>query len=74
MMDDIEQLSGVRLGAGTLYGAITRLAGNGGSAAWIRRIGANHTAVQGSARGRNQDTVAWLNELQCPDNGGGQRQ
>ncbi len=32
MMDDIEQFAGVRLGPGTLYGAITRLEQRG----WIR--------------------------------------
>jgi DNA-binding PadR family transcriptional regulator len=34
MMADIERFSGVRLGAGTLYGAITRLEESG----WIRRV------------------------------------
>jgi DNA-binding PadR family transcriptional regulator len=34
MMNDIEQFGGVRLGAGTLYGAITRLEEKG----WIRRV------------------------------------
>lgn len=34
MMEDIEQFSGVRLGPGTLYGAITRLE----QAGWIRPI------------------------------------
>ena len=34
MMDDIDQFGGVRLGAGTLYGAITRLEEKG----WIRRV------------------------------------
>ena len=34
MMEDIGQFGGVRLGAGTLYGAITRLEGKG----WIRRV------------------------------------
>ena len=29
MTDDIEQLSGVRFGPGTLYGAVTRLEGRG---------------------------------------------
>jgi len=32
MMDDIERFAGVRLGPGTLYGAITRLEQHG----WIR--------------------------------------
>jgi DNA-binding PadR family transcriptional regulator len=34
MMEDIEQFGGVRLGAGTLYGAITRLEEQG----WIARV------------------------------------
>jgi DNA-binding PadR family transcriptional regulator len=34
MIDDIEEFAGVRLGAGTLYGAITRLEERG----WIRPI------------------------------------
>jgi len=34
MMEDIEQFAGVRLGAGTLYGAITRLEQRG----WIRPV------------------------------------
>jgi DNA-binding MarR family transcriptional regulator len=34
MMEDIERFGGVRLGAGTLYGAITRLEEKG----WIRRV------------------------------------
>jgi DNA-binding PadR family transcriptional regulator len=36
MMVDIEQFAGVRLGPGTLYGAVTRLQERG----WIRRVGA----------------------------------
>jgi len=35
MMEDIEQFAGVRLGPGTLYGAITRLEGKG----WIAPVG-----------------------------------
>ncbi|MBV8572746.1 MAG: helix-turn-helix transcriptional regulator [Acidobacteriaceae bacterium] len=34
MMDDIEEFTGVRLGPGTLYGAITRLEERG----WIRPV------------------------------------
>jgi DNA-binding PadR family transcriptional regulator len=34
MMEDIERFGGVRLGAGTLYGAITRLEEQG----WIARV------------------------------------
>jgi DNA-binding PadR family transcriptional regulator len=36
MMEDIEQFAGVRLGPGTLYGAITRLEQRG----WIRAVAA----------------------------------
>jgi DNA-binding PadR family transcriptional regulator len=36
MMEDIEQFAGVRLGPGTLYGAITRLEERG----WIRAVAA----------------------------------
>lgn len=34
MMDDVERFAGVRLGPGTLYGAITRLEQRG----WIRAV------------------------------------
>ena len=34
MMEDIERFGGIRLGAGTLYGAITRLEEQG----WIERV------------------------------------
>ena len=37
MMEDIERFAGVRLGPGTLYGAITRLEERG----WIRPLPAN---------------------------------
>ena len=37
MMDDIERFAGVRLGPGTLYGAITRLEERG----WIRGLDAD---------------------------------
>ena len=36
MMEDIERFAGVRLGPGTLYGAITRLEEHG----WIRPVAA----------------------------------
>jgi len=36
MMEDIQQFAGVRLGPGTLYGAITRLEERG----WIRALDA----------------------------------
>ena len=38
MMEDIEQFAGVRLGPGTLYGAITRLEQRG----WIRPVVGDH--------------------------------
>jgi DNA-binding PadR family transcriptional regulator len=37
MMDDIQAFAGVRLGPGTLYGAISRLEERG----WIRVVGAD---------------------------------
>jgi DNA-binding PadR family transcriptional regulator len=37
MMEDIERFTGMRLGPGTLYGAITRLEERG----WIRVVGAD---------------------------------
>jgi DNA-binding PadR family transcriptional regulator len=37
MMEDIEQFAGVRLGPGTLYGAITRLE----QQKWIRPVASN---------------------------------
>jgi DNA-binding PadR family transcriptional regulator len=37
MMEDIERFSGLRLGPGTLYGAITRLEQRG----WIRPVGSD---------------------------------
>lgn len=41
MMDDIERFAGIRLGPGTLYGAITRLEEHG----WIRPV-ASHDRRQ----------------------------
>jgi DNA-binding PadR family transcriptional regulator len=38
MMEDIERFAGVRLGPGTLYGAITRLEERG----WIRPVDSEH--------------------------------
>jgi DNA-binding PadR family transcriptional regulator len=37
MMEDIQRFAGVRLGPGTLYGAITRLEQRG----WIRPVGSD---------------------------------
>jgi DNA-binding PadR family transcriptional regulator len=37
MLEDIERFAGVRLGPGTLYGAITRLEERG----WIKPVGAD---------------------------------
>lgn len=47
MMEDIERFAGVRLGPGTLYGAITRLEQRG----WIRPI---KSAAVKSSEGRRQ--------------------
>jgi DNA-binding PadR family transcriptional regulator len=55
MMEDIQTFAGVRLGPGTLYGAITRLEQKG----WIRPVGARDRrqpyAITPSGR-------AWLSE------------
>jgi len=53
IMQDIESFAGVRLGPGTLYGAITRLEQRG----WIRPVGARDRRQQYAitAAGR-----AWL--------------
>jgi DNA-binding PadR family transcriptional regulator len=50
MMEDIEQFSGVRLGPGTLYGALTRLEQQG----WIRPVkpGARRQPYALTAAGR----------------------
>ncbi|HEY1947071.1 MAG TPA: helix-turn-helix transcriptional regulator [Bryobacteraceae bacterium] len=63
MMEDIQSFAGVRLGAGTLYGAITRLEERG----WIRPIESDdrRRPYQLTSAGRQhlrQQLVA-LNEL-----------
>ena len=63
MMDDIESFAGVRLGAGTLYGAITRLEEQG----WIRSIESDdrRRPYRLTAEGRRhlQDELAELNQF-----------
>jgi DNA-binding PadR family transcriptional regulator len=50
MMEDIERFAGVRLGPGTLYGAITRLEARG----WIAAVGSGDRrqpySITGSGR------------------------
>ena len=63
MMDDIESFAGVRLGAGTLYGAITRLEEQG----WIRAVESDdrRRPYRLTAEGRKhlQEELADLNQL-----------
>jgi DNA-binding PadR family transcriptional regulator len=53
MMQDIEAFAGIRLGPGTLYGAITRLEQRG----WIRPAGARDRRQQYSITSAGR---AWL--------------
>ena len=46
MMEDIERFAGVRLGPGTLYGAITRLEEH----RWIRGLESGRPAPAGNIR------------------------
>ncbi|HTB18161.1 MAG TPA: helix-turn-helix transcriptional regulator, partial [Bryobacteraceae bacterium] len=64
MMEDIEQFAGVRLGPGTLYGAITRLEQQG----WIRPLKSAQDRRQPytlSADGRRQleEQLSELNQI-----------
>ena len=63
MMEDIEQFAGVRLGPGTLYGAITRLEEQG----WIQPVGAGERRqpYRITAAGRQQlrEQVAALDRI-----------
>jgi DNA-binding PadR family transcriptional regulator len=64
MMEDIERFAGVRLGPGTLYGAITRLEQHG----WIRPLKAAKDRRQPytiSAQGRRhlEEQLAGLNQV-----------
>ena len=63
MMDDIERFAGVRLGPGTLYGAITRLEERG----WIRGLDADDRRrpyrITGAGREHLEEQVAGLSRV-----------
>jgi DNA-binding PadR family transcriptional regulator len=63
MMDDIQRFAGVRLGPGTLYGAITRLEQRG----WIRPTGAEDRrqpyTITAAGRQHLEEQVASLDQV-----------
>jgi len=63
MMEDIQRFAGVRLGPGTLYGAITRLERCG----WIQPVGASHRrqpyTITKDGREQLRDQLANLNRV-----------
>jgi DNA-binding PadR family transcriptional regulator len=63
MMEDIERFAGLRLGPGTLYGAITRLEQRG----WIRPVNSNDRrqpyTITGAGREHLQDQLANLDRV-----------
>jgi DNA-binding PadR family transcriptional regulator len=63
MMEDIERFAGVRLGPGTLYGAITRLEERG----WIRPVGSKERrqpyTITGAGREYLRDQLANLDRV-----------
>jgi len=63
MMEDIQRFAGVRLGPGTLYGAITRLEQRG----WIRPTGAEDRrqpyTITGAGRQYLEEQVASLDQV-----------
>ena len=63
MMEDIERFAGVRLGPGTLYGAITRLEQRG----WIRPVGTGDRrqpyTITGAGRQYLEEQVAGLEKV-----------
>ncbi len=67
MMEDIERFAGLRLGPGTLYGAITRLEQRG----WIRPVNSPRSshdrrqpyAITGAGREHLQDQLASLDRV-----------
>jgi DNA-binding PadR family transcriptional regulator len=63
MMEDIERFAGVRLGPGTLYGAITRLEERG----WIRGLDADDRRrpyrITGAGREYLEEQVASLSRV-----------
>ena len=63
MMEDIERFAGVRLGPGTLYGAITRLERRG----WIRPVNSKDRrqpyTITGAGREHLHDQLASLGRV-----------
>jgi DNA-binding PadR family transcriptional regulator len=63
MMEDIERFAGVRLGPGTLYGAITRLEERG----WIAPVGPMERrqpyTITGSGRAYLRDQLSDLGKI-----------
>ena len=64
MMEDIERFAGVRLGPGTLYGAITRLEERG----WIRPVGSGKDRRQpytltGEGRRHLEEQLAGMSQI-----------
>ena len=63
IMQDIETFAGIRLGPGTLYGAITRLESEG----WIRPIGARTRrqpyTITSTGRAHLQKELAALHQI-----------
>jgi DNA-binding PadR family transcriptional regulator len=63
MMEDIERFAGLRLGPGTLYGAITRLEQRG----WIRPVNSRDRrqpyTITGAGREHLQDQLANLDRV-----------
>jgi DNA-binding PadR family transcriptional regulator len=63
MMEDIERFAGVRLGPGTLYGAITRLEERG----WIRPVDSEYRrqpyTITGAGREYLRDQLASLDRV-----------
>jgi DNA-binding PadR family transcriptional regulator len=63
MMEDIQRFAGVRLGPGTLYGAITRLEERG----WIRPVAVEDRrqpyTITGAGRERLRDELAGLDRV-----------
>lgn len=63
MMLDIESFAGVKLGPGTLYGAITRLEQQG----WIRPVNSTDRrrpyTITPAGRGHLQEELAALNQV-----------
>jgi DNA-binding PadR family transcriptional regulator len=63
MMEDIERFAGVRLGPGTVYGAITRLEERG----WIRPVGSKERrqpyTITGAGREYLREQLANLDRV-----------